>query len=123
VLAIRIARSDEEREQFRLLEREYDEALPADLRHDAHEALDEGSAVMKRLYVRPEYRGTGAGRALAQACVDLARERGYRRIVLDTNKKHLEAAYRLYRSMGFAECDPYAGVNYSCPTFMELVLP
>lgn len=143
MLAIRAAAHAEDLEQFRRLEREYDAELPPELRHDAHEKLDEAlvawngseaagcvamcvvderTAIMKRLYVRPAQRGSGAGRALAQACVDLARERGLTRIVLDTDKEHLKAAYRLYRSMGFRECDSHSAVEYRCPTYMELVL-
>lgn len=56
---------------------------------------------MKRLWVRPQYQGHGLGRTLAQAAVDLARERGYSAMVLDTMPRTMPAAYGLYRSMGF----------------------
>jgi putative acetyltransferase len=56
---------------------------------------------MKRLWVRPAYQRRGLGRTLAQAGLDLARERGYSAIVLDTMPRTMQAAYDLYLSMGF----------------------
>jgi len=44
------------------------------------------------------------------------------RLVLDTARERLRAAYELYRSLGFRECEPYGAVDYRCPTFMELRL-
>ncbi|MGZ3539861.1 MAG: GNAT family N-acetyltransferase [Vulcanimicrobiaceae bacterium] len=84
--------------------------------------LDESTAVMKRLYVAPEHRRTGAGRALILSTIDFARSMQYRRIVLDTDRDRLESAYRLYLSFGFKECAPFAGADYACPTYMELDL-
>lgn len=84
--------------------------------------LDAATAILQRLYVQPSRRGAGAARALAQAAIDFARERGCERIVLDTEAERLSAAAALYRSMGFRECGPYGPVDYRCPTFMELVL-
>jgi GNAT superfamily N-acetyltransferase len=89
-------------------------------------ALDERDAttgIVKRLYVKPSFRGHGIARALMDDLIAVARERGYTRIVLDTNREQLAAAYKLYLSMGFSE---YAGrdegVAYPCPTFMQLTL-
>ena len=79
-------------------------------------------ALMLRLFVHPASRGMGAGRSLVHAVIRYAGERGYDRVVLDTDKKQLIAAYRLYRSLGFQECDPFAAVAYESPTFMELRL-
>lgn len=84
--------------------------------------LDSGTAVLQRLYVVPAYRGRGTARQLAQSAVDYARERGFARIVLDTDRVQLQAAYALYRSLGFTECEPYAPVHYARATFMELRL-
>lgn len=56
---------------------------------------------MKRLWVRPSCQGRGLGRTLAQAALDLARERGYSSIILDTMPRTMQAAYSLYRSMDF----------------------
>jgi ribosomal protein S18 acetylase RimI-like enzyme len=83
---------------------------------------DDRTAVLLRLFVAPASRGLGAARSLVAAVISYSRERGYRRIVLDTHKDQLGAAYRLYRSLGFEECEPYAGVTYACPTYMELTL-
>lgn len=64
---------------------------------------------MKRLWVRPEARGTGLGRRLAQAVVERAREAGKQAVYLDTIPDAMPEAVKLYRAMGFAECEPYAG--------------
>ncbi|HKU67339.1 MAG TPA: GNAT family N-acetyltransferase [Candidatus Baltobacteraceae bacterium] len=85
-------------------------------------ALTTPSAVLQRLYVRPDYRGKGAARSLALAAVEYARERGCRRIVLDTQAQRLSAAYNLYVALGFVECEPFEPVDYAAPTYMELKL-
>ncbi|HXB82638.1 MAG TPA: GNAT family N-acetyltransferase [Candidatus Acidoferrum sp.] len=84
--------------------------------------FDPETALLIRLYVKPERRGLGAARTLVEAAIGFARTFGYRRVVLDTNKAALEPAFRLYRSLGFGECAPFAEVSYECPTFMELPL-
>jgi putative acetyltransferase len=81
--------------------------------------LDAETAVMMRLFVRPANRGMGAARVLVNATMRFARRCGYGRMVLDTDKERLRAAYCLYRSLGFTECEPYASVEYACPTFMD----
>ena len=83
---------------------------------------DPESAEIKRLYVDPAARGTGVGRALAAAAISRAGAAGYRRIVLDTHRSRLEAAYGLYRALGFTECEPYGQADYACPTFLALEL-
>jgi ribosomal protein S18 acetylase RimI-like enzyme len=84
--------------------------------------IAEGTAVMIRLYVKPLHRGRGAARALVSAALDFLKQEGYARVVLDTEKDVLAAAYRLYQSFGFEECAPYGIVDYQNPTFMELYL-
>ena len=82
--------------------------------------LDAATAVLLRLYVRQEHRGAGAGRSLVTSALTFLRESGYERVVLETDKGQLEPAYRLYLSLGFAECTPYAAGHTDCATFMEL---
>ncbi len=129
---------------FYALIAEYEASLSPELRHATLEpfvvtfmasldgepcgclALDERDAttgIVKRLYVKPTFRGHGVARALMDDLLAVARERGYTRVILDTNREQLAAAYKLYLSMGFTE---YAaendGVAYPCPTFMEFTL-
>jgi len=80
---------------------------------------DASTGLIVRLYTRPSHRGRGAGRALAEAAIASARERGYERVVLDTHAERLAAAYNLYRSLGFVDCEPFGAVDYACPTYME----
>jgi putative acetyltransferase len=66
----------------------------------------DGQGEVKRLYVRPEFRGLGIGRTLVETLIEAARGRGYRSLCLDTLPT-MESGYKLYRSLGFEEVGPY----------------
>jgi putative acetyltransferase len=68
--------------------------------------VGDGAAEMKRLYLRPAFRGGGRGRLLVEHVLAAAREIGYRTVVLDTLES-MTKARALYRQMGFRETEPF----------------
>jgi GNAT superfamily N-acetyltransferase len=86
-------------------------------------ALRKLSAVtceMKRLFVRPAYRGTGLGRVLVESVIDEARKLGYTQMRLDTLPGRMDKAIALYSSIGFKEIEPYYPNPVEGAKFMEL---
>lgn len=81
-----------------------------------------GVAEMKRLYVRPAYRGQGLGKALVQRTIDAAREIGYRRILFDTWPPRMPEAQEMYRRLGCVETPPYYHNPVPGVVFMRLDL-
>jgi putative acetyltransferase len=82
----------------------------------------EGVAEMKRLFVRPTFRGKGLGRVLAEAILDEASKAGYRSIKLDTIDS-MKEAIALYRDLGFETTSPYTYNPIPGAVFMERSLP
>jgi len=77
---------------------------------------------MKRLYVRPAFRGRGLGRALTEKLIAEAKQIGYASLRLDTLPGKMDQAVAMYRSLGFEEVAPYYQNPVAGATFMELVL-
>ncbi len=78
-------------------------------------------AELKRMWVRPAFRGRKLGRAIAEALVDAARARGYRSVRLDTLAT-MQEARALYRSLGFHEIPAYYPNPLPGVLYMELLL-
>ena len=83
--------------------------------------LPDGACELKRLYVRPAARGSGTGRALAEAAVERARELGYATMRLDTLPM-MNAARKLYLSLGFRPIERYNDNPIPGVLFFELAL-
>ena len=83
--------------------------------------IDDNDCEMKRLYVRPSFRGLNIGRSLALRAIAEARIRGYRRMLLDT-LPGMSEAMRLYESLGFAECEAYRFNPIAGSKFLQLIL-
>ena len=105
--------------QGRLLLGEYDGQLAACV---ALRALDGKVCEMKRLYLRPAFRGKGLGRLLAEHLISEAREIGYRSMRLDTVEPVMKDAVSMYRRLGFREIPPYRENPNPGALYMELNL-
>jgi len=103
----------------RLLLAEYDGQLAGCI---ALHKLEPTICEMKRLYLRPQFRGKGLGRALADRIIAEARLIGYKRMRLDTVEPVMKDAVGMYRKLGFKEIAPYRENPMPGTLYMELQL-
>lgn len=82
----------------------------------------EGTCEVKRLFVRPEYRGQKVGKQLMDAALGEARRIGYRRMLLDTVSGKMDRAIAMYREYGFREIPAYRENPQPGVLYMELDL-
>lgn len=84
--------------------------------------LEFGICEMKRLYVRPQFRGKRLGLALIQRVIDEAQQTGYRSMRLDTVEPIMKEAVKMYRRFGFREITPYRPNPIAGALYMQLEL-
>jgi len=84
--------------------------------------LEAGVCEMKRLYLRPQFRGKSLGRALADRIISEAREISYQRMRLDTVEPRMKDAVAMYRKIGFKEIAAYCSNPIAGALYMELEL-
>jgi len=84
--------------------------------------LEAGICEMKRLYLRPAFRGKGLGRVIAEHLIAEARKMGYARMRLDTVEPVMRDAVAMYRRFGFREIPPYCKNPIAGALYMELDL-
>ena len=84
--------------------------------------LDDTICEMKRLYLRPQFRGKGLGRTLADKIIAEARAIGYPSMRLDTVEPVMRDAVAMYRKLGFREIAPYCKNPIAGALYMELQL-
>jgi GNAT superfamily N-acetyltransferase len=83
--------------------------------------IDPATCEMKRLYVRPPYRGSGLGRRLAERIIREARDAGYGKMRLDTLPA-MAGARALYHALGFRPIQAYRPNPIEGAVFLELTL-
>ena len=81
-----------------------------------------GICEMKRLYLRPSFRGKGLGRTIAEKIIAEARNIGYQCMRLDTIEPVMKDAVEMYRKLGFREIAPYRSNPIAGAMYMELQL-
>jgi putative acetyltransferase len=84
--------------------------------------LEPGICEMKRLYLRPQFRGKGLGRVLAQRIIAEARQIGYSHMRLDTVEPVMKDAVAMYHKLGFKLIAPYRSNPIVGAMYMELPL-
>ena len=84
--------------------------------------LEDRVAEMKRLYIRPKFRGKGLGRALAERIIAETRGAEYTSLRLDTVEPVMKDAVAMYRKLGFKEIAAYCANPMTGALYMELAL-
>ena len=84
--------------------------------------LEENICEMKRLFVRPGFRGHGIGKMLCDKLFEFARSKGYEKMRLDTIKEQMKDAIKLYKSYGFYEIPAYYHNPQEGVIYMEMNL-
>ena len=84
--------------------------------------LEAGICEMKRLYLRPQFRGHGFGGVLAERIIAEACRLGYQRMRLDTVEPVMKDAVAMYRKLGFKEIASYCANPMAGVIYMELEL-
>lgn len=84
--------------------------------------IEPGVCEMKRLFVRPEFRGKQLGLRLAKHIIDEARITGYSFMRLDTIRGSMDNAIAMYESLGFKEIPPYYNSPIPDAVYMKLDL-
>ena len=103
----------------RLLLAQYEGQLAACV---ALHKLEANICEMKRLYLRPQFRGRGWGRILADRIIGEARQIGYKRMRLDTVEPVMKDAVAMYCKLGFREIPAYRPNPIPGTLYMELEL-
>lgn len=81
--------------------------------------IDAETCEMKRLFVRPEFRGLGVGKKLVEKIISAAGNVGYRKMRLDTYPPKMPKAVEIYKSYGFREIPAYYHNPFGETLFME----
>ena len=83
--------------------------------------IDDKNCEMKRLYVRPQFRGKKIGKQLTLKIIEDAKEIGYSNMLLDT-LPFLDIAIDMYKKFGFYEIESYNDSPMSTSIYMKLDL-
>lgn len=82
--------------------------------------IDSEICELKRLWLLSEYHGQGLGYRMIQKLFAFAREKGYQRVWLETDRNAQSRAFDLYKRLGFYEIPRYS--NHEDETAMEMML-